>query len=29
MSLIRLRDICLSYGTHHLLDHADLVIERG
>ena len=29
MSLIRLRDICLSFGTHHLLDHADLVIERG
>ncbi|MCG8673554.1 MAG: ATP-binding cassette domain-containing protein, partial [Pseudomonadales bacterium] len=29
MSLIRLRDICLSFGTHHLLDNANLVIEKG
>ena len=29
MSLIRLRDICLSFGTHHLLANANLVVERG
>ncbi|MCG8315940.1 MAG: ATP-binding cassette domain-containing protein [Pseudomonadales bacterium] len=29
MSLIRLRDICLSFGNHHLLDNANLVVEKG
>ncbi|PIE40897.1 MAG: ABC transporter ATP-binding protein [Gammaproteobacteria bacterium] len=29
MSLIRLRDICVSFGNHHLLDNANIVIEKG
>ena len=29
MSLLRLRDICVSFGGPYLLDHANLTLEKG